>query len=68
MLRELAYRECDGIEVRLYWNSDLDRVSVELDDMRTGENFTLYPDASKALDCFNHPYAYLPRETVKVAA
>ena len=40
-IRELDQRINDGIDVRLLWNSVTDRISVAVEDQRTGEFFEL---------------------------
>jgi len=57
-LRELAYREHDGLEIALVWNSVTDEVAVTVTDVREELSFTLPVPAERALDAFNHPYAY----------
>jgi hypothetical protein len=58
-VRELAYRHADGIEVRLLWNSTANTLSVAVADSRTGDSFQLALDQrDRALDVFEHPYAY----------
>jgi len=57
-VHELARRKSDGIDVRLLWNSQTDRVSVTVRDERSGETFELEVDSSDALAAFNHPFAY----------
>ncbi|HEX6460611.1 MAG TPA: hypothetical protein VF032_16955 [Thermoleophilaceae bacterium] len=57
-VRELDRRTSDGIEVRLLWNSQTDRVSVTVRDQRSGEGFELEVDSTDALAAFNHPYTY----------
>jgi hypothetical protein len=58
-VRELAYRQADGIEVSLLWNSTDDALSVTVADSRTGDSFQLALDErDRALDVFEHPYAY----------
>jgi hypothetical protein len=57
-VHELAHRKSDGIDVRLLWNSQTDRVSVTVQDERSGERFELEVDSTDALAAFNHPYAY----------
>jgi len=58
-LRELDHRVNDGIDVRLLWSSDDDRLVVAVCDERTSETFRLeIADAADALDAFHHPYAY----------
>jgi hypothetical protein len=57
--RELDSRTNDGIHVRLLWHSDEERVSVAVEDTKTGEAFELLvKDRERALDVFRHPYAY----------
>jgi hypothetical protein len=56
--RELDRRRNDGIEVRLLWNPHTNRVSVAIDDERSGESFELEVDSADALAAFHHPYAY----------
>jgi hypothetical protein len=61
-IRELDRRSNDGIDVRLLWNSLNDRVSVAVEDRRTGEFFELPAvDPEDALIAFHHPYAYASR-------
>ena len=57
--RELDSRSSDGIEVRLLWHPQHSRVSVSVEDTKTGENFELQVrHGDRALDVFHHPYAY----------
>ena len=63
MIRELNHRVNDGIEVRLLWNSDTNRVSVEVAETRYDLSFEFDVAATRALDAFHHPYAYAaPRD------
>ena len=64
-LRELDHRVSDGIDVRLLWHSQDDRVIVAVSDAKTGDAFTLEvgPD-QRALDVFHHPFAYAPERRV----
>jgi hypothetical protein len=57
-VHELARRKSDGIDVRLLWNSQTDRVSVTVQDERSGEGFELQVDPTDAMLAFNHPFAY----------
>ncbi len=60
-MRELDSRITDGIEVRLLWSSADGRVSVAVNDTRTGQTFSVdVPDNKRSLDVFHHPYAYAP--------
>ena len=57
--QELAQRANDGVEVRLLWNKADGRLTVAVDDSRTGESFDLVAESGKeALDAFHHPFAY----------
>ena len=56
--RELAHRTSDGIEVTLLWTKIGDRLSVLVDDWRSGEHFELEPARERALEVYYHPYAY----------
>jgi hypothetical protein len=61
-IRELDHRISDGIEVRLLWNSRTNRVSIAVEDERSGEAFVLDVPGADARDAFNHPYAYVYRQ------
>jgi hypothetical protein len=64
-LRELDRRTSDGIDVQLLWNPRTDRVSIAVEDGRSGERFEVAVAASEALTAFHHPYAYAARRTVR---
>ena len=56
---ELDHRTTDGIDVRLLWHPDEDRVTVTARDVRSGETLEIaVRDSERALDVFHHPYAY----------
>ena len=55
--RELAFRDSDGISVRLYWDSVENEVFVSVRDDRNGDDFVLNPPKHEALSAFHHPYA-----------
>jgi hypothetical protein len=60
--RELDARITDGIDVRLLWHPESDRLSVAVKDTKTGEAFELPIDRGEsALDVFHHPFAYAAR-------
>ena len=62
-IHELDQRSNDGIDVSLRWNAVTNRVSVEVEDQRTGEFFELpVVDPEDALNAFHHPYAYANRD------
>jgi hypothetical protein len=57
--RELDCRMSDGFRVRLLWNPEDGRITVAVDDTKTGDAFELpVRDRQRALDVFRHPYAY----------
>ena len=56
--RELAHRDNDGIEVVLFWNELTNDLTVSVSDQRTGAYFELAAEPERALDVFEHPYAY----------
>ena len=60
-LRELDSRTSDGITVQLLWSSSDGRLSVAVDDTRTGQSFSVdVPDQTRSMDVFHHPFAYAP--------
>jgi hypothetical protein len=56
--RELALRESDGVRVALLWHPREDAVTVAVEDARTEHRFELAVERERALDAFNHPFAY----------
>ena len=57
-MTELAHRASNGIDVALLWSRRTGRLIVAVEDVRTGESFTLDAPNDRALDVYNHPYAY----------
>ena len=58
-LRELHSRIADGILVRLLWCPIENRVFVAVNDHKNGGSFSVEVAADeRALDVFEHPYAY----------
>ena len=57
-VKELAYRNQNGLEVTLLWDSRSNEVSVEAVDQLDDSGFRLPIPGHLALDAFNHPYAY----------
>jgi hypothetical protein len=55
---ELHHRSADGIEVSLLWSSVTNALRVAVEDSRSGVSFELHAPAEKALDVFEHPFAY----------
>jgi hypothetical protein len=59
LIRELDHRSGDGLEVWLLWAPADDRLIVSVHDARSGEAFEIDVEpAEKALEVFNHPFAY----------
>jgi hypothetical protein len=56
--RELAQRRSGGDEILLVWHPEIDRVELSVRDVVTGSVFHLEVAPGKAIDAFNHPYAY----------
>jgi hypothetical protein len=61
METELAQRENDGVAVTLLWHRLTGRLTVTVDDRRTGEAFEVDAQPPHAMDVFHHPYAYAAR-------
>lgn len=59
-LRELDHRSGNGIHVSLLWDSATGRVTVELYDEALDEALEFEAPPHRALDAFNHPFAYAP--------
>jgi hypothetical protein len=57
-LTELHHRSADGIEVSLLWSRVTNALTVAVEDSRSGLSFEVPAPAEKALDVFEHPYAY----------
>jgi hypothetical protein len=61
-IRELDHRTTDRTQVSLLWNPGTNRVTVAVEDERSGEAFEFGVDAAQALAAFHHPYAYASRD------
>jgi hypothetical protein len=66
-MRELAYREGDGLKVMLLWDERYDRLAVSVFDAKTGDCFALEAPGDRALDVFYHPFAYAASRTAPAA-
>lgn len=60
-MTELAHRTSNGLDVSLLWSRRTGRVLVAVNDLRTDETFTLEAPRHRALDVYNHPFAYAAR-------
>ena len=67
-VRELSFREGDGIQVQLLWIPATNAVTVIVSDTRTGESFEIDAPPAKALDVFRHPFAYAAHAEYALAA
>jgi hypothetical protein len=66
--RELAQRSGDGLEVTLLWDPRDDALTVVVQDTREGARFEIPVEGARALDVFEHPFAYLARYQALLAA
>ena len=57
-MTELAHRRNEDVEVSLFWDRSHDRLFVVVEDIRGGDRFAVPATSDKALDVFNHPFAY----------
>jgi hypothetical protein len=57
-MTELARRSANGLDVALLWSPSTGRLHVAVTDVCTGDRFTLEAPREKALDVFQHPFAY----------
>jgi len=64
--RELAHRTGNGIDVTLLWTKSTNRVTIAVADTHSGEELEFEVDRSRALDAFNHPYAYAAAVRVRI--
>lgn len=55
---ELASRENDRLSVFLFWSKATDRIKVIVADTKLDDLFALDVPGAKALEAFNHPFAY----------
>ena len=60
-MTELAHRNSNGVDVSLLWSRRTGRLVVNVTDVRTDDSFTLDAPRHRALDVFNHPFAYAAR-------
>jgi hypothetical protein len=58
LFEELDHRDSDGIEVSLLWSRTDNSLAVVVLDSKRDERFEFRVAADKALDAFQHPYAY----------
>jgi hypothetical protein len=61
-IRELDHRAGDGVDVRLLWSPESNRIVLRVIDWRSEEEFELAVPPADALDAFRHPFAYIGRD------
>lgn len=68
-IRELDHRCTDGVQVRLLWSRENERVWVSVLDTRSSRTFDVeVRRGERPLDVFNHPFAYAAHHGVRTAA
>lgn len=60
-MTELAHRRNDDFDVALFWDRKRDDLIVVVEDIPTGDRFTLAATRERALDVYYHPFAYAAR-------
>jgi hypothetical protein len=59
--RELASRTSNDLEVTLWWDPRINAASVSVWDWKRDTHFEVAVHGDRALDVFNHPFAYASR-------
>lgn len=54
--QQIAFRSNAGISVEMVWDSQEEEVIVQVES--SDANFRLYPPNHRAIDVYNHPFAY----------
>lgn len=57
-MTELAHRRNHDFDVALYWDTSNDELFVVVEDIAAGDRFSIEAPRARALDVFNHPFAY----------
>lgn len=57
--RELAQRRSGDVDVLLLWHPESDRIELCVLDLATAVSMHVDVAPDKALDAFDHPYAYV---------
>ena len=60
-MTELAHRRNDDFDVALYWDTRNDELFVVVEDINAGDRFTIAAPRTRALDVFQHPFAFATR-------
>jgi len=57
-MTELAHRRNHDFDVALYWDTNRDELFVVVEDIGAGDRFSIAAPRNRALDVFEHPFAY----------
>jgi hypothetical protein len=57
-MTELAHRRNHDFDVALYWDTNRDELFVVVEDISAGDRFSIAAPRTRALDVFEHPFAY----------
>ena len=57
-MTELAHRRNHDFDAALYWDTSSDELFVVVEDISVGDRFSIPVPRSRALDVFQHPFAY----------
>jgi hypothetical protein len=57
-MTELAHRRNHDFDVALYWDANRDELFVVVEDIGAGDRFSIAAPRARALDVFQHPFAY----------
>jgi hypothetical protein len=60
-MTELAHRRNHDFDVALYWDTRNDELFVVVEDIGAGDRFSIAAPRTRALDVFQHPFAYASR-------
>jgi hypothetical protein len=57
-MTQLAHRRNHDFDVALYWDTNRDELFVVVEDIGAGDRFSIAAPRARALDVFEHPFAY----------
>jgi hypothetical protein len=60
-MTELAHRRNHDFDVALYWDTRNDELLVVVEDIGAGDRFSIAAPRTRALDVFQHLFAYASR-------
>lgn len=59
---ELDARHNDGMNIQLLWEAETNETSIRIEDERSHKVTHFAILGEKALEAFNHPFVYAPKE------